>query len=142
MHLPFEITLPLLIKGAGALQLSILIASALVPGQLNWKESLAGLPKLVRQLFWIYGGYTVMAILTLGLFSVIAGDELAAGGKLARMVCAVNAIFWGVRLALQGVLDAKPFLTRWWLTAGYHLLTLLFLGFTVFYAWLAFRHGA
>ena len=121
------------------MQLGILIASALVPGQLDWKKSLADLPKLVRQLFWIYGAYTVMAILTLGLFSVLAAEELAAGGKLAHMICAVNAIFWGVRLGLQAVMDAKPFLTRWWLTAGYHLLTLLVLTFTVFYGWLALR---
>ena len=134
-----NIPLPLAIQAAGALQLCILIASALVPGQLDWKKSLADLPKLVRQLFWIYGAYTVMAILTLGLFSVVASDELAVGGKLARMVCGVNAIFWGVRLGLQPVLDAKPFLTKWWLTAGYHLLTLLFLSFTVFYGWLALR---
>lgn len=134
-----KIPLPLAIQAMGALQLCILIASALVPGQLDWKKSLADLPKLVRQLFWIYGAYTVMAILTLGIFSVAASEELAAGGKLARMVCGVNAIFWGVRLGLQGVMDAKPFLTRWWLTAGYHLLTVLFLGFTVFYGWLALK---
>jgi len=139
MSLPFNITLPAAIQAAGVLQLCILIASALVPGQLDWKNSLAALPKLVRQLFWIYGAYTVMAILTLGLFSVFAPNELAIGSKLARMVCGVNAIFWGVRLGLQAVLDAKPFLTKWWLTAGYHLLTLLFLSFTVFYGWLALR---
>lgn len=139
MSLLSNIPLPHAIQAAGALQLCILIASALVPGQLDWKECLSGLPKLVRQLFWTYGAYTVMAILTLGLFSVLAADELATGGKLARMVCGVNAIFWGVRLALQAVLDAKPFLTRWWLTAGYHLLTLLFLFFTVFYGWLALK---
>ena len=44
------------------------------------------------------------------------------------------AIFWGVRLALQTRLDVKSHLTTWWLTAGYHLLTLLFIFFTTVFA--------
>lgn len=138
--IPFsEITLLVVIRIVGALQLCILIASAMVPGQLDWKKSLRLLPPLLRQMFWTYGIYTAAAILSLGLFSLLASDELAAGGRLARLVCGANCLFWGVRLALQGVFDAKSFLTHWWLTAGYHLLTVLFLLFTVFYGWLTFR---
>jgi hypothetical protein len=38
------------------------------------------------------------------------------------------------------VVNGLPWeIPRWWLTAGYHLLTLLFLTFTVFYGWLALR---
>jgi hypothetical protein len=134
-----DLPLPLIIRAVGALQLCILIASAMVPGQLDWKESLGKLPPLLRQMFWTYGIYTAAAILSLGLFSLLASDDLAAGGRLARLVCGANCLFWGARLALQGVFDAKPFLTRWWLTAGYHLLTVLFLLFTAFYGWLTFR---
>ena len=134
-----NIPLPLAIQVAGALQVSILIASALVPQQLNWKEAFAVLPKLHRQMYWIYGIYTAAAILTLGLFSLFASADLAGDSRLARMVCGANALFWGIRLCLQGVMDAKPFLTRWWLTAGYHLLTVLFLAFTAFYGWLTLR---
>jgi hypothetical protein len=137
---PFpDLTLPTIIRAMGALQVCILIASAMVPGELKWRESLAKLPVLLRQMFWVYGIYTAMAILFLGLFSLLAADDLAADGRLARMVCIANCLFWGVRLSLQGVFDAKPFLTRWWLTAGYHLLTVLFLIFTVFYGWMVFR---
>lgn len=131
--------LSIAIRVAGALQLSMLIASALVPVRLEWKNSLAALPKLVRQLFWVYGGYTVMSIMALGLISLINAEELAAGSLLARSVCAYIAIFWGVRLSLQTVLDAKPFLTTWWLAAGYHLLTVLFVTFTVTFLWATFH---
>lgn len=139
MNLPFDIPLPLAIQAAGALQISILIASALVPQQLNWKEVFALLPKLHRQMYWIYGIYTAAAILALGLFSLFASADLAGGSRLAKMACGANALFWGIRLCLQGVMDAKPFLTKWWLTAGYHLLTVLFLAFAAFYGWLALR---
>jgi hypothetical protein len=124
-----------LIFAAGVGQLGVLIASAQVPFQLHWREAFAPLPKLHRQLYWVYGGYVVLSIVALGLISLLNASELAAGSGLARAFCAYAAAFWGVRLGLQTVLDAKPFLTAWWLTLGYHALTVLFLFFTVVFAW-------
>jgi hypothetical protein len=129
--------LPVLIQIAGGVQLSILIASSLVPLRLDWRHSLASLPKLHRQLYWIYGGYVVLGILSLGLICLVNPGELAAGSLLARCVCGYIAVFWGVRLSLQTILEAKPFLTTWWLTGGYHLLTVLFTLLTLTFAWAA-----
>jgi hypothetical protein len=120
---------------AGVGQLLVLVASALVPMRLNWKEELAGLPKLVRQLFWVYGGYVVMSIIALGVISIFNAGEIAGGGGLARFFCGYVVVFWGVRLSLQWVFDAKPFLTTWWLKAGYHVLTVMFLCFVLVYGW-------
>lgn len=127
--------LSLLIYLAGWGQLSVLLASALVPVQLDWRRTLATLPTLVRQLFWIYGGYVVLSIISLGLICVINAEELAAGGHLARSFCAYATLFWAIRLSLQPFLAAKPFLTTWWLRAGYHLLTLLFASFVLILGW-------
>jgi hypothetical protein len=127
------------IRVAGAGQLSILIASSLVPFKLNFKRDLAALPALHRQLYWTYGGYVVMGIITLGVISLTCADELAAGSRLARAVCVYGTLFWGIRLALQAVLVVKPHLTAWWLAAGYHTLTALFLFFTAVYAYAALR---
>jgi hypothetical protein len=128
-----------MIFGAGCLQLGVLIASALVPLRLDWKTLLAGLPRLHRQLYWIYGGYVVLAIIANGLVCIINADELAAGSRLARCVCGYLAIFWGVRLSLQTILDVKEHLTTWWLHAGYHTLSLLFVTFTALFAFAAFH---
>jgi len=68
---------------------------------------------------------------------IFNANELAAGSGLARCVCGYIAIFWGVRLSLQAVLDVKPHLSVWWLKAGYHTLTLLFASFTALFAWAA-----
>jgi hypothetical protein len=35
------------------------------------------------------------------------------------------------------VFDVKPYLTAWWLAAGYRLLTILFLSFTLVYGYAA-----
>ena len=127
-------TLTTLITLAGAGQLSVLIASALVPLRLRWRTTLRGLSRLHRQLYWVYGGYVVLAIVAFGLISLFNAEELAAGGGLARGVCAFIAVFWGIRLSLQTILDVGPHLTRWWLKLGYHTLTVLFVSFTALFA--------
>lgn len=126
-----------LIAVAGACHFGILIASALVPLRLKWKDVFTSLPKLHRQMYWVYGGYVVLAIIAIGAISLLNARELASGSGLARGFCAYAAIFWGVRVALQGVLDVKEHLTAWWLFAGYHLLTLFFVFFTLTFAYAA-----
>jgi hypothetical protein len=126
-----------LIRIAGAGQLSVLIASALVPFQLNWKRDLAALPTLHRQMYWTYGGYVVLGIVALGAISLACAEELAAGSRLGRAVCFYAATFWVIRLGLQTVFDVKPHLSAWWLKVGYHALTVLFLFFSVVYGYAA-----
>lgn len=133
-----DVPLADLIRLAGVAQLSILIASSLVPFKLNFKRDLASLSVLHRQLYWIYGGYVVMGIVTLGAISLTCADELAGGSRLAKAVCVYGALFWGVRLCLQAVMDVKEHLTAWWLTVGYHTLTLLFLFNAAVYGYAAF----
>lgn len=126
--------LPNLIFLAGIGQLCVLVASALVPIQLRWREVYKDVTRLHRQMTWVYGGYIVLAIVSLALISLFNAHELASGSQLARSVCGYCAVFWGVRLALQPFLDVKEHLNRWWLAAGYYLLTVFFLYFTVVYA--------
>lgn len=134
-----DIALVDLLRLAGAGQLCILVASSLVPFRLNWKRDLASLPALHRQMYWTYGGYVVLGIVALGAISLTCADELAGGSRLGRAVCAYGALFWGIRVLLQAVFDVKPHLTAWWLVAGYHTLTVLFLFFTAVYGYAVFR---
>jgi hypothetical protein len=122
---------------AGVAQLGVLIASAIVPFRLNWRTELSSLSRLHRQMYWVYGGYVVLSIIAFALLSILNARELAQGSGLARGVCAYIAVFWGIRVALQGVFDAKEHFTAWWLKAGYHGLTVLFAAFTLVYAWAA-----
>jgi len=128
-------SLPMLIRLAGAGQLGVLIASAMVPIRLRWKTELAGLSRLHRQMYWVYGAYVVLAIVSFGLISLFNARELAAGSGLARGVCGYIAVFWGCRVVLQGVFDVKEHLTAWWLRLGYHCLTVLFVLFTLIYGY-------
>jgi hypothetical protein len=126
--------LPTLIFLAGFGQLSVLVASALVPLRLNWRTEFAQLSRLHRQMYWVYGGYVVLSIISLGTICLLNSQDLASGTRLARSVCAYMAVFWGIRLSLQAVLDVKEHLTAWWLIAGECVLTVLFLYFTTVFA--------
>jgi hypothetical protein len=118
---------------AGAAHFGVLIASAMVPVRLAWRRELAPLPRLQRQMHWIYGGYVVLAIVAFGVLCLVNAAELAGGSLLARSLCAYIALFWAIRLALQWVLDVEPYLDAWWLRLGYHALTLVFAAFVAIF---------
>ena len=134
-----EKTLPDLIFAAGVAQLCVLIASALVPIRLDWRHEFQSLSPLHRQMYWVYGGYVVLSIISLGLISIFNAREIAAGGGLARGFCAYAAAFWGIRLSLQGVLKVKEHLILWWLRLGYHGLSIVFICLTMIFGWAALR---
>ena len=135
-------TLTTLIVLAGCGQVSILIATAMVPFHLKWRTELQPLSLLHRQMHWVYGGYLVLSIVAFAALSILNSRELASGSGLARGVCAYIAVFWGIRLALQKVFDIDAYLTRPWMRAGYVALGLLFASFTAIYGWAALRTGA
>lgn len=126
-----------LVRLLGLMQFSILVASSLVPFQLDWKRELASLPKLHLQMYMIYGGYVVLNIIAFGVLSVLYAEEIASRTPFIRAFCGYVAIFWGIRLGLQAVINVKPYLTQWWLKVGYHLLTVLFTLLTLGYGYLA-----
>lgn len=130
--------LPTLIFIAGLCHFGVLSAAALVPNRLNWKQELGKLPRLQRQMYWVYGGYVVLAIVAFGTMSVLLCGDLASGSVLARALCGYIAIFWGIRLVLQAIFDVRPHLTTWWLRLGYHSLSVVFLSFAVIYGLAAF----
>ena len=130
--------LELLLRVGGALHFVILIASALTPRMLDWRHGLASLHPFLRRLFWVYGVFITNVIAGFGVLALRHAPEMAIGEPVARSLCVFIAIFWGGRLFVQFfVFDAKPFLTRWWITAGYHSLTLAFIYLTGAFAYAA-----
>jgi hypothetical protein len=126
-----------LILAAGVAQLFVLVASAIVPFRLRWRSELNVLSRLHRQMYWVYGGYVVLSIVAFAVLSILNARELSERSGLARGVCLYIAVFWGIRVVLQGVFDVRDHLTTWWLKTGYLVLTLLFVILTLVYAWAA-----
>lgn len=118
----------------GLLHFAILVASALTPRMLDWRSNLAALHPFLRRLFWVYGSFIVLIIISFGSLSLIQAQELAANTPLARSVCAIIAIFWLARVAVQFfVFDARPFLNTTFRRVGYHGLTILFTALVFIY---------
>ena len=127
--------LTIALYAAGAGQLGILAASALVPRVLDWRSALAPLPPFLRKLFWVYGVFIVLTITGLGTLTLLHAPAMADGEPVARSLAAFAGIFWFARLVVQwAVFDARPFLTTVWLRAGYHTLTIAFTALVVVYA--------
>ena len=132
----FELTLYL----GGVIHFLILFASAMAPRVMNWNVHLEVLPRMVRQMFWVYGAFIVLVIVSFGALTLLNVPEIAAGSHIGRGLCAVIAIFWAARLTVQlFVFDVKPFLTNWFYRLGYHLLTVAFVMLVSIYSYAAFQ---
>jgi hypothetical protein len=89
------------IWGAGAVHVGIMAANVPLPGRLRVRERLAGVPRFVRQIFYVHWVYIVIV---LGLFAALCfgfAPELAGASGLGRFLSGFMAGFWLLRIALQ-----------------------------------------
>jgi hypothetical protein len=96
----------------GLLHFVILIASAMTPHLLDWRSNLATLHPFLRRLFWVYGGFIVLIIISFGTLTLFKADELASGTPLARSISAMIAIFWLARLGVQFSFSTRAHFSR------------------------------
>ena len=123
---------------SGILHLGTLLGSAQVPKELKFAEELPKLNRLLRHWVLVASGYIVLNLVAFGVLSLAFAEELASGSSLARGVCGFVSVFWGIRLVIQLLLfDAREYLRNWFLTIGYHGLTVVFAWHTAIYGYAA-----
>ena len=86
---------------AGAVHVGIMAANVPLPGRLRVRERLAGVPRFVRQIFYVHWVYIVIV---LGMFAALCfgfAPELAGASGLGRFLSGFMAGFWLLRIALQ-----------------------------------------
>jgi len=86
---------------AGVMHLGIIAANVPLPRRLRVRERLAGVPKFVRQIFYVHWIYIVIV---LGMFAALCfgfAEDMAGGGPLGRFLSGFMAGFWLLRIALQ-----------------------------------------
>lgn len=89
------------IWGAGVVHVGIIFANVPLPGRLRVRERLAGVPRFVRQIFFVHWIYIVIV---LGLFAALCfgfARELAGGSALGKFLSGFMAAFWLLRIGLQ-----------------------------------------
>jgi hypothetical protein len=90
-----------LICGAGAVHVGIIAANIPLPSRLRVRERLAGVPRFLRQIFYVHWLYIVIVV---GLFAVLCfgfASQLAGGSALGRFLSGFMASFWLLRIGLQ-----------------------------------------
>ena len=92
-----------LIIVAGVGQLLLAAGSRAIPRVLKWREELANVRPLTRQVFWTYAGYIWTTNVCFGLVSVLMPGELLAGTPLGAAVCGFITLYWLARVVIQFV---------------------------------------
>jgi hypothetical protein len=129
-----KINMTLLLQVAGVLHLGLMCAGLLMPQVVRMRVHLAALPPFIRQLFWVYYCFIGLCLVSFSIITVVFAETLAAGGTLARALCAFFAMFWTLRLiAATFVFDMRPYLTNSYRRVGYHATNIVFAYLPVVY---------
>lgn len=126
---------------AGAAQLTIAVLNLFLPRMLGWKDDLARMPLLIREVFHVHAWFISI---TLVIFAVMTGRfaaEMAAGTNDAcRWLAAGIGVFWCIRTVLQvAYYDRSHWRGRPGRTVIHVALLVLYGGFAGCYLWTAFH---
>lgn len=88
---------------AGLALFLVAAAGCFVPRVLRWREDVARLRPLNRQVFWTYSGYILCTNLCMAALATFAPDWLLSGSPLAAAVSGYICVYWGARLVIQFV---------------------------------------
>ena len=94
-------TLLLHLRIVGAIMAALVVVNLFVPRRLRWREEMARLSLVNRQIFEVH---TIFIVLTLAMFAVLlltGSDALLEPTRLSRLVLGGLTVFWGLRLLMQ-----------------------------------------
>jgi hypothetical protein len=93
-------SLVLAIQLAGCLQFLVAAANFVLPGMLQYRENLARVSPIIRQIFLVHAAYIVLVLVGFGAICLYFPNELCGSG-LGRFVCRFLAVFWFLRVVIQ-----------------------------------------
>ncbi len=100
--------LRLLLLVTAVVQIVVSVINLALPRLLGWRDCLAALPLLVREVFHVHLFYISVTCAIFGVLTWRFADELAAGtSDVARWLAAAIALFWGSRTVIQVVYYSK-----------------------------------
>jgi hypothetical protein len=119
--------------GGGSL-VALSLASFWIPRALGWREKLAGLTPLMRELWWTYSIYVWSSHVFFAVLALGFGDWLMSRTGAATAMSTFMLLWWSVRLWLQFFgFDLSEVEGSTANRVAKHLLTLLFIGLVVLF---------
>ena len=85
----------------GALMALLVVMHAFVPRRLRWREELARLSTINRQIFQVHTLFIVLLLAFFAVLFAIYAEALLEPGPLSRAVLTGLTIFWTLRLLTQ-----------------------------------------
>lgn len=86
---------------AAALQIGLVVANPIFVKMLHCRREHAGMTPIIRQLHYVHHVYIAGLLLVFAALSLAFPDDLVAERGLGRVLSALMALFWGVRLGVQ-----------------------------------------
>ncbi len=134
MTLPLSLALHLKFCGAALLGLAAL--HAVMGRHLRWKEDLASLSLVNRQIFYVHTFFLALVLALLGLLSLFGTSALLQPSLLARYLLGGITLFWLFRLVFQfAVYSPQLWHGKKFETLIHVVFTLLWSYMSVVYAW-------
>ncbi len=93
--------LVLLLWLAGFVQVAIASANLFLPAKLKYRENLARVSPIIRQIFVVHSIYIVGVVLLFAAVTFGYAGELASGHGLGRFLATAIAVFWLLRAPVQ-----------------------------------------
>jgi hypothetical protein len=126
----------LLLRVAGVLLLALAAIHPFMPARFHWKEELARISLLNRQIFLVHVFFIGLVLVMMGSLSALAPELLVARGPLAQLVAGAFAVFWFARLVTQWfVYDRSLWRGQSFNTAVHWLFTFLWIYLTATYGY-------
>lgn len=90
----------ILIEISGWLLLGLALLHCIFPSYFKWKETLAALPLVSRQIHCVHTFFIALTVALMGLLCITSADLLVETA-LGRRICLGLAVFWSARLLIQ-----------------------------------------
>lgn len=84
----------------GGLLVVLAFVHVIFPRYFNWKQELAALSLVNRQMMEVHTFFIALTVFGMGLLCLTSAGELT-GTPLGQRICLGLAVFWGIRLVFQ-----------------------------------------
>ena len=89
-----------LLQTLGIVLILLALVHVIVPRYFHWKEELAGLSLINREIMGVHTFFIAVTVFLMGIL-LVSSAELLTTTLLGRRICGGMAFFWGLRLVCQ-----------------------------------------
>ncbi len=129
-----------LLQAAATLQLAVAVLNLSLPRLLHWKDDLARMPLLLREVFQVHVWFISITLTIFGVLTLRFASEMAGrANPVCQWLAAGIGLFWAIRTVLQlGFYSSSHWRGQPARTLAHLALLALYGGFAALYLRLAF----